>query len=189
MCIGKSRCLLDLGFGGIKATEADIFVDSVVKEEALLSHNSNLLSQGMKRQVAQVMPINAHASLLWIIEAQEQREDRAFTSTTGTNKSDFLTRLNGQIEPTDCIAFLGSKPKLTVGKGDIFQENMTLYLLEGLCIRAIDDGGLGGQEFEDTCGRPDTILNRHMDATQIFHRVVEKKEPQQQSEETADREM
>src|SRR5206468_12063118 len=83
----------------VQAAELDIVENGIVKQERLRSNEPHLFTQRFLRDGAQILPIDVHRARSWVVQAQYQRENRAFTRATGDDQGVSWPRseLQGQV--------------------------------------------------------------------------------------------
>src|SRR4029077_14162185 len=80
---------------------ADVVADGSMKKRRVLSHHSDLGAQTILRGERDVLAVDQHASLRYVIEAQQQIDDGTFPGAGTADQTDLLARTNMQIEIVD----------------------------------------------------------------------------------------
>jgi hypothetical protein len=74
---GRARRRLDFGVAGLRAAQAYVVGQGRVEEEAVLEHRAHLKGQRGQGHARHVVIVEAHEAAAGVVEAQEQREQRA----------------------------------------------------------------------------------------------------------------
>ena len=89
---------------GIEPTELNIFEDRIVKQECFLRDESDLVSERVLRQAAQVVTINSDRAGRRIIKAQEKRKNGALSRTARADQRVTLSGFDTKVQILDRIA-------------------------------------------------------------------------------------
>ena len=108
--------------GGIRPSVADIFHDRALEDEGLLHQYADFLSQGLQRHFPDIMPVDAHTSLLHIIEPGQHVDDRGLARAGGAHEGDRLAGLHMQVKMLEHVGVL------LVGEGDIVEVHLPLHV-------------------------------------------------------------
>ena len=188
--VGEACRLLDFGLRGVETAEADVLVDRVVEEKALLRHDADLLAQREKGQVAQVSAVDQDSALLRVVEAEQEGKERALSRAAGADQRDLHSRLDDETDPGDGItAFLAVGAGGAVGEVHPLEGEVPTRGLKRHGSREIVDGGLRVEQLESAGRRTEAVLQHDMDAAEVLDRVVEQEHAHEQRDEAADGEM
>ena len=158
---------MDLGFGGVEATIADIFGDGGVEEECFLSDDAYLFAERGLGDGADIDDIDKDGATLRIVEAEEEREERAFAGAASADEG--AGGAGGDVE-LDGIDGWGLG---TITEGDVGEFDGTADGAEGWGLGLILDGGFEGEEFEDSGRGGETFLHLAVDLAELFDGVIE----------------
>lgn len=73
-------------------TQTDVGGNGTGEEVRVLKHDAHMTAQPLLRQILDLLPVNRYASLLRIIEAEQQVDDGAFAGAGMAHKGDSLAR-------------------------------------------------------------------------------------------------
>src|SRR3954454_18969002 len=74
--------------------DADVLARAQLIRGVVLEHHAELFAQSLRVVVADVVPIDQHAALSWIVEAAEQLHDGRFTGAVAADQSNRLPWLD-----------------------------------------------------------------------------------------------
>ena len=94
---GRARGRLDFGVAGLRAAQPDVVRQGRVEEEAVLEHRAHLKGQRGQGHARHVVVVEAHGPATGVVEAQEQREQRALPGAALAHDGHRLPRGQGEI--------------------------------------------------------------------------------------------
>ncbi len=148
--LGALRRGLHLGIPGIGPAVADIVADGSMQKRRILSHHADLGAQTILRRERDVLAVDQHPSLRYVIEAQQQIDDGALPGAGTADETDFLARTNMEIEIVDHGARRVCDG--AIGEAHPFEAYVAARDPQRLRIGAVQHGGRPGQ-------RGDAVLN------------------------------
>jgi hypothetical protein len=77
---------LDLGLVGVRAAEGDVVGDRAAEQERLLGHDPHLRAQRVRRHVAQVVAVDEHAPVGWVVEARDELGEGRLARARGADE-------------------------------------------------------------------------------------------------------
>jgi hypothetical protein len=80
------RATMDISIG-------DVISNRIIKEDRLLCHQSDLISQGLKRDLSNVVTIDENLALLDIIESGQEIDQRGLAGSTHSHQGDHFSHV------------------------------------------------------------------------------------------------
>lgn len=129
------NCLIDLSplrsgnnlfIGGVQSAVPDVVHDIGMEQRSILWHDTNRLSKGFQLHILDVLAIDQDFTALRVVEAEEQSENRRFTTSRGSDDGDFFTGRDGKAE------ILEDRSVRVVPKVDVFKLDLASLQLERL---------------------------------------------------------
>src|SRR5262249_49557392 len=71
---GFPRGAFDLFLSGMRITKSNVGCNGIGEKKTLLVHNSHSTPVPIQVQLAQIMPVDPNAPLLWVIKARNQTQ-------------------------------------------------------------------------------------------------------------------
>ena len=143
------RRLINFVRRGIESSELDIFENGIVKQECLLCDEADLRAQRFLGNGAQVAAIDLYHSGGRIVQAQDERENRALASATRSNQGIAFSRFDSEVQIADRVS-----GGICIAKRDILKVNPALrrrehggiwrILHSRLRVKNLEDPGRGG---------------------------------------------
>ena len=154
----------DLLFGGVRSPVGDVGADGFREEEALLEDHADLAAQRVQRDVAQVETVDAHRSLIGIVEAGHHHGDGRLPAPARTDQGDPLPGGDAEVEPLqECGA-------VAVAEGDVGEGDLALERGQFERVGGVGDGGGQVEELEDALDARSSLLPDGKDAGQLTRR-------------------
>ena len=88
---------------GTGPAEKNIIVDGIVEQKCVLRHKPDLFTQGTLSQRPEITTINPDDTRGGIVQAQDERENRALTGSAWTDKRISFSRVNLQAQILDRV--------------------------------------------------------------------------------------
>ncbi len=107
--VGGPGGFLNVIWVSIRPPNADIFINSAVKQERVLINDRDHAADLCERKFAQIVPADADTALVRVIESQQQSDDRGFTAPRGADDTDPRTCSDMKIET---IVNISSRPRI-----------------------------------------------------------------------------
>ena len=101
MNVGRYRCRFDLCFSGVRPAISDVLIDRGVEQERSLLDETELLTPGPHRHLAQVVTVNEDAPFVGIEETADHAEERALPAPARPHQRQRLTRPDLEVDTTE----------------------------------------------------------------------------------------
>ena len=153
MGIRSLRCSLYLFTCRIKTSVKNVIINRTVEQHCFLRYNTNLLTQGIQRNLADILPINRNTAVSRIVETRQQAGYGRFTRTGRTDKGNHFAGLN--LEGNMAEHFF----VFVISKAYIIKAYIAFYLRQSLGIRCIFNNLRQIQYVENTLRCSQCLLN------------------------------
>ena len=88
----------DFILGGVGVAVLQIEHDAVIEQRAILRNNGDILAEAIESAIRQVLSIDEHSAALWIVDAEEQIEQRRLSKARRADDRALRARFDGQSE-------------------------------------------------------------------------------------------
>ena len=153
MGIRSLRCNLYLFTCRIKTSVKNVIINRTVEQHCFLRYNTNLLTQGIQRNLTDILAINRNAAVSRIIETRQQAGNSRLACTGRTNKGNHFARLNLEGNMAQHLFVL------IISKAYIIEAYIAFYLRQSLGIRCIFNNLRQIQYVENTLRCSQCLLN------------------------------
>ena len=97
-CAPRRERLLQLVVGGVRLREPQVGADRVVEEVRVLRHEPDRGVQRFEREVAHVVPVDAHRALDGFVDARHEHRDRGLARARRSDERDGVAGFDDQRE-------------------------------------------------------------------------------------------
>ena len=170
---GVTQCTPELFIRGGGLADEKVFAHCSCKEEGLLSDIGERLAQEAFAEVLQWDAIERDGAALWIVEASEELEERAFAGTGTADDGD------GLLAACTKINFLEHWLVCTVSEANIAKFDVAANVLRSLPRIEVFLGFII-EDCEDTLGGRKTVEEGLVDAVEPGDGFVEKTDEEQE---------
>ena len=156
-----ARGLLHLGRRRVRLAQAQIVGDRPLEDVGVLGHDRELPAQRVEGEVPDVVPAQGDASRLWVVEAQQQPDERRLARAARADYAQHLARVQGEAD----VLQRGPAPAL-VREVDALEPHLGHELARG------GVGGLLGVSHLDrgVQQREDPLRGRHRHHALVIER-------------------
>ena len=124
--VRRARGLLHLGRRRVRLAEAQIVGDRPLEDVRVLGHDRELPAERVQRQVPDVVSAQRDAARLWVVEAQQQPDERRLAGAARADHPKHLARVQGEAD----VLQRGPAPAL-VGEVDALEPHLGRDLAVG----------------------------------------------------------
>ena len=140
---GFCRCD-DIILGGIRFSESNIVPDRPKEKSGFLQYDADLGSQGLERQIPQVMTIDRDTAFSWVIKPGKQVDDRCLARSGSSQQGNHLSR-----EGIEAYIFQHRVAGSKITETDILEFDMSFHFRKHNRFWFIGNVALGIQDFKD----------------------------------------
>src|SRR6202521_4491315 len=136
MCIGHFGCFDNLRAGGLRLSVGDVFPDGSAKEQIVLQDETDLLAEGLHRELANIFAVDFYLTGFWIIKARDQTDDSGFARARRAHDRGDLAWFNLEAD------VLQNRTIFLVAEADILKFDLALQSGRFLRPREIANAAL-----------------------------------------------
>ncbi|MNR14049.1 hypothetical protein D3C85_1304990 [compost metagenome] len=103
--LGIGRGAADLRVGRIGTAVGDVVANGTVQQGGILRDHADGAAQTVLRHFCDVLAVDANLPAVYIIEAQQQVDERGFACSGSAYQADFFARANVQAQAIEHLAF------------------------------------------------------------------------------------
>ena len=183
---------LDLGVGGLGATDADVVAHRPGEEEALLRDDDDPLAQAAQRRVAQVHPVEAHRTFARVVEADHELGQRRLPRAGRPDERDPFARRHRQGDVAQHHRTERVRLPRGVGRAAAVRERDRVDLDRAPLgeidrARLLADGAFGVEQVEDLVQRRARELDGVVELAELLDRLEQAVQVQDEREHRPDR--
>ncbi len=172
----------DLPVGGVRPGVGDIVADGAVEQPGLLRNHAELGAQALAGQGADVVPVDADAAAVHVVEAHQQVDEGGFPRPRSAHDGDAAA--GGDVE----VEVLDQPAVRRVGEGDVLKLHVPRTAFQPQGARRLRRLGWQVQHFENPLGRGRGGLNLREDVRDVVERLGEHRRVNQERGDAPDRE-
>ena len=175
--------VLDVGVGRVGVADEQVLAHARREQRRLLERESDLRAQAAQRDVAQVVPVEAHRAGRRVVEAGEQRRDGRLA---GAGRADERERLAGVDLEVDAAQ---DRPLAAgVGEAHAFEADFTVGPHQGARAGLVGDERVGVEDLPHAAGRGLGFLGHGEDPAERFDRPDQHQDVRDERDQPTDRE-
>ena len=148
-----TRGLLNFFVGSVDLTVGNVLANAARKEVNVLRDHADAASQGVHRNVANILAVDQDLTRGYLIKTGNERAERCFAATRGTYERDVLTGLYRQIEVCQHVLALGF-----IMEGNVAKLYTALHVTQIGCVWRVLDLGLGLHNFLESFNTRNALL-------------------------------
>src|SRR5258708_25455416 len=143
------------GIAGVGAPVKNVVANRAVQQRRVLRHHTDLLAQAILRRHRNILPVDKHPSLRYVVEAQEQSANGALAGTRPSDQANLLARTNMDVQVLDNAA--GIVLRSAVVETDMLETNIAASDAKRHGIGTIDDSGPARKRVDAVLDRADLL--------------------------------
>ena len=129
-----------VGFRGVGAAEAQVVLDRAMEQVGVLRHHRDHASHGVGVQAAQILATDLDGAGLWVVQAQQQTDNRGLARTAGADDADPLAGVDAEGK-----ALVRRTPTAGIGEGHVHRRRWTGRRYQPLPLPLREGGGGRGR--------------------------------------------